>query len=220
MTEQRPFLGRPEAALDTKWLLSGFEGRTSRARYWLAVLIIVASMVSALLLLATISENFGIATGTLSINLVDVSASVEPADDDTAVKVSLLPQLVVIAMTLVFAWFYLATSIRRLHDRNKSGWWIVPFVGATGLFDQFGGRLAGSWATFPVRLAVLIAFIWGLVEMYGLRGTNGPNQFGPDPLAPADPIDARPPWDQQSGLEFVPHKAGAAAGATGVPGNT
>jgi uncharacterized membrane protein YhaH (DUF805 family) len=215
-TEQRPFLGRSEAAMDTKWLLSRFEGRTSRARYWLAVLILLASMVSALLLLATISEKFGIAAGTLSINLVGVSASVEPGDDDTAVKVSLIPQLVVIAMTLVFGWFYLAASIRRLHDRNKSGWWIIPFVGATGPFDLFGHRLA--WAAFPVRLAVLIAFIWGLVEMYGLRGTNGPNRFGSDPLAPADPIDTRPPWDQQSELEFVPHKAGLSAGATGVPG--
>jgi len=213
MTEQRPFLGRPEAAMDTKWLLSRFEGRTSRARYWLATLMLLVSMLSALLLLATICEKLGIATGTLSIDLIGVSASVEPADDSTAVKMSLLPQLVVIAMTLVFGWFYLAVSIRRLHDRNRSGWWIVPFVGATGLFDQFGGRLAGSRATFPVKLAVLIVFIWGIVEMYGLRGTNGPNRFGSDPLAPADPIDTRPPWDQQSELEFVPHKAGPPAAA-------
>jgi uncharacterized membrane protein YhaH (DUF805 family) len=207
MTEQGPFLGRPEAAMDTKWLLSGFEGRTSRARYWLATLILLVSMASALLVLATICKKLGIATGTVSIDLIGVSASVEPDADSTAVKMSLLPQVVVIAMTLVFAWFYLAASIRRLHDRDRSGWWIVPFIGATGLFDQFGGQLAGSWATLPVRLAVLIAFIWGLVEMYWLRGTNGPNRFGSDPLAPADPIDTRPPWDQGSELEFVPHRA-------------
>jgi uncharacterized membrane protein YhaH (DUF805 family) len=162
-------------------------------------------------LLATICEKLGIATGTLSIDLIGVSASVEPGADAIAVKMSPFPQLVVVAMTLLFAWFYLAASISRLHDRNRSGWWIVPFVGATGLFDQFEGRLAGSWATFPVRLAVLIAFIWGLVEMSGLRGTNGPNRFGPDPLVPADPVDTRPRWDQGSELEFVPHKAGTPA---------
>jgi uncharacterized membrane protein YhaH (DUF805 family) len=218
MTEQRLFLGRPEAAMDTKWLLSGFESRTSRARYWLAVLIILASMISALLLLSFILEKFGIAADPLSIDLVGISASVE--GDDTAAKMSLIPQLVVIAMTLVFAWFYLAASIRRLHDRNRSGWWIIPFIGATGPFEVFGHRLAGSWATFPVKLAVLTFFIWGIVEMYGLRGTNGPNRFGSAPSAPADPIDTRPPWDQQSELEFVPHQAGPPAGATGVPGNT
>jgi uncharacterized membrane protein YhaH (DUF805 family) len=199
--------------MDIQWLLSRFEGRTSRARYWLATLIILVSMVSALLLLATICEKLGIATGTLSIDLIGVSASVEPDADSTAVKMSPFAQVVIVAMTLVFAWFYAAASIRRLHDRNKSGWWIVPFVGAIGLVDQFGGRLAGSWATFPVKLAILIASVWGLVEMYWLRGTNGPNRFGSDPLAPADPVDTRPPWDQQSELEFVPHKAGPPAGA-------
>ena len=91
---------------------------------------------------------------------------------------------------------------------------MVPFVGATGLFDQFGGRLAGSWATFPVGLAVFIAFIWGLVEMYCLRGTNGPNRFGPDPIAASRSGRSRGSrWDQRSELEFVPHRAGPSAGA-------
>jgi uncharacterized membrane protein YhaH (DUF805 family) len=50
---------------------------------------------------------------------------------------------------------------RRWHDRDKSGWWtligLVPVIGA----------------------------IWILVECGCLKGTDGPNRFGPDPLAPA-----------------------------------
>ena len=50
----------------------------------------------------------------------------------------------------------LAVSIRRLHDTNRSGWWIliglIPFLGAL----------------------VLIVF-------YLLDGTPGPNKYGPDP---------------------------------------
>ena len=191
--------------------LSRFEGRINRARYWLAVLIILGSMLLALVSLAVICLIFGIPTGPLAINLVGVSASFQLDDSDTAAP---FPKLTTLLMTLVFAWFFAVASIKRLHDRNKSGWWIIPFVAATGLYSQFGGWLAGSWAAFFVGFAVFIAFIWGLVEMYFLKGILGPNRFGPDPLAPIDtnaPAAAR--WDQQSELDFVPHRAGPPAGA-------
>jgi uncharacterized membrane protein YhaH (DUF805 family) len=31
-------------------------------------------------------------------------------------------------------------------------------------------------------LAAFVVSIWGLVELGFLRGTSGPNRFGPDPL--------------------------------------
>jgi uncharacterized membrane protein YhaH (DUF805 family) len=52
----------------------------------------------------------------------------------------------------------LAVSIRRLHDLDRSGWWI--FLG----------------------LIPIIGTIW-LVVWFCTRGTLGPNRFGPDPLA-------------------------------------
>jgi uncharacterized membrane protein YhaH (DUF805 family) len=52
----------------------------------------------------------------------------------------------------------IAVSIRRLHDLNRTGWWIllalIPLIG---------------W---------IILLIW-----YISKGTDGPNRFGPDPLA-------------------------------------
>jgi uncharacterized membrane protein YhaH (DUF805 family) len=52
----------------------------------------------------------------------------------------------------------LAVTVRRLHDRDRSGWWywlvLIPLVGA----------------------------IWLLV-WFCLRGTRGDNRFGPDPLS-------------------------------------
>jgi uncharacterized membrane protein YhaH (DUF805 family) len=115
-------------------------------------------------------------------------------------------------MTLVFAWNYVAASIKRLHDRNRSGWWMLPFVAAPGLYSQCEDRLGDSYAAALVGLAVFIVFIWGYVEMCFLRGTSGPNRFGPDPLAP---VDSRQRWDQQSELEFVPHSAGPTPGPHG-----
>jgi uncharacterized membrane protein YhaH (DUF805 family) len=56
-------------------------------------------------------------------------------------------------------WFSLALYAKRWHDRDKSGWWsliaFIPIVGA----------------------------IWIIVELGCLQGTEGPNRFGPDPLA-------------------------------------
>lgn len=52
----------------------------------------------------------------------------------------------------------LAVGVRRLHDTDKSGWWmliaLVPFIGAI----------------------VLLVF-------FCMEGTRGPNRFGPDPKA-------------------------------------
>ncbi len=118
-------------------------------------------------------------------------------------------------MTCVFAWPYAAVSIKRLHDRNKSGWWMIPFIVATGLYSEFGDRLAGFQVKPFVGLVSFVLFIWSLVEMYFLTGTRGPNRFGPDPLAPVTPMaprDTGPGWDQLSELEFVPHSAGPSPG--------
>ena len=52
----------------------------------------------------------------------------------------------------------ITVGVRRLHDRDMSGWWIllvlIPAIGT---------------------LILLILFV--------MRGTQGPNRFGPEPLA-------------------------------------
>jgi uncharacterized membrane protein YhaH (DUF805 family) len=62
-------------------------------------------------------------------------------------------------LTLLIIWPGLAISIKRWHDRDKSGWWIfiawVPFIGS----------------------------LWALIETGFLPGTPGTNRYGPDPLA-------------------------------------
>jgi uncharacterized membrane protein YhaH (DUF805 family) len=164
-----------------------------------------------LMLLAAIGYLFGIGDRRLAIDIVSISASLQFSDDAPSTKAALFPRIVTVPMTLVFAWCYVAASIKRLHDRNRSGWWMLPFFAAPGLYGQFEDRLGDSYAAALVGLAVFVVSIWGYVEMCFLKGTSGPNRFGPDPLAPA-PIDPGPRWDQQSELEFVPHRAGPPAG--------
>jgi uncharacterized membrane protein YhaH (DUF805 family) len=192
--------------MDVKWLLSRFEGRINCARYWRAVLTILGSMFLALVLLAKFCAIYGIPAGILAIDLGVLSASFQP--DDTETATALFPRLITLAMTLGFGWFYAIASIKRLHDRNRSGWWMILFIVAPGLYAQFGSELHGG-IRVVVRLAALIAFIWGFVEMACLKGTSGPNRFGPDPLAPIEP---QPRRDQESELKFVPPGAGPPPG--------
>jgi uncharacterized membrane protein YhaH (DUF805 family) len=197
--------------MDYKWFLFRFEGRINRAKYWLAMLIILCWMMFVLMLLAALGSIFGIADRRFAIDIIGISASFQFGDGNASS--ALFPQIVTWPMTLVFAWCYLAASIKRLHDRNKSGWWMLPFFAAPGLYSHFEDRLGDSYTVAFVGLAVFIVFIWGYVEMCFLKGTSGPNRFGPDPLAPVSPgARAASRWDQHSELEFVPHSAGPPAG--------
>jgi uncharacterized membrane protein YhaH (DUF805 family) len=188
--------------MDYKSFLLG-EGRINRARYLLATLVILCAMIASLLTLTVICLSHGIATGPLSINLVGISASIKFTDDDA--PAALFPRIATLAMTLVFGWCYAAVSIKRLHDRSKSGWWIVPYLIVPGLYGQFDAWLGSSWPAVFVGFATFIALVGGLIEMCWLRGTRGPNRFGPDPLA-APETNAR--WDQMSEVEFVAYRAG------------
>jgi uncharacterized membrane protein YhaH (DUF805 family) len=199
--------------MDYKWFLFRFEGRINRAKYWLAALIILCWMMFVLMLLAAFGKIFGIADRGYAFDVFGIAASFNFADHDPASKAALFPQVIIVPMTVVFAWAYAATSIKRLHDRNKSGWWIVPFVAAPGLFGRFEDWLGDSSAAAVLGLVVFVLYVWGFIEMAFLKGTPGPNRFGPDPLAPANTgVRAAPGWDQHSELEFVPYSAGPSPG--------
>jgi uncharacterized membrane protein YhaH (DUF805 family) len=84
----------------------------------------------------------------------DPDAAAAAAAD--AMSKMMLPLGIIFLLTL---WPSLAIYTKRWHDRNKSGWWSL------------------------IMLVPLIGGIWMLVECGFLRGTEGPNRFGEDPLA-------------------------------------
>lgn len=61
------------------------------------------------------------------------------------------------AVGLLVAWMKLAVLVKRWHDRDKSGWWVL------------------------IVLIPLIGPIWQFVECFFLDGTQGPNKHGPSP---------------------------------------
>jgi uncharacterized membrane protein YhaH (DUF805 family) len=91
--------------------------------------------------------------------------------------------VVVIAVVVFTFWTGLATAVKRLHDRNKSGWWILVFWLLPGVINAIGNSF-GEGADMLTALVGFGISVWGFIEIACLKGTTGPNDYGPDPLPP------------------------------------
>jgi uncharacterized membrane protein YhaH (DUF805 family) len=211
--------------MDWVWFLFGFDGRINRAKLWLAILIIVCWMIFIAMLMLAIDKLFGNPVETIHFSIDDIFGIVDPSVIRAAVarmrdgKEASPAHLVLMFFqglgTLLFVWVYLAASVKRLHDRDKAGWWMIPYFVVPGLYGQFQDRLPNSYLVFPLALAVFILMIWGFAEIYLLRGTRWTNRFGPNPL-PKVQTRARTTsasrWDQTTAYEFVPRSASSPTG--------
>ena len=116
-----------------------FTGRASRSEFWLFYLFFVLSFSAAWILTLTVASS-------LSANI---------SDSNSAVGAAIFGVLALIFLAMVFPVFSL--MFRRLHDSDKSAWFVLLYL------IPFGG---------------IVLFIF-----YCLPGTKGPNKHGPDPLA-------------------------------------
>lgn len=91
----------------------------------------------------------------------------------------------------------IAVSVRRLHDIDRTGWWLaaffLPFVvvgiwAAVAIVPYLPGTPPEPSGSFLVAMiAGIIAFcVLGIVMLVFLvtQGTQGPNRFGEDPYGP------------------------------------
>ena len=136
-------------------LLFSFEGRINRGKFWLAVLAyVVISIVLALLLIIPVLGWLLAGIGYLGMIVSGIFV-----------------------------------AIKRLHDRNKPGWWVaifyvIPMIlsGASAYMTYDAGEQTSM--AMLISLISLAISLWAFVELGCLRGTVGPNQYGPDPIAP------------------------------------
>ena len=100
-----------------------------------------------------------------------------------AVLGALAPALASIVSAVQGLWLLLPTvgvSTRRLHDRDLSGWWqALPLL--LVLPGIAGAALDATWLLACSAAAAGLASL-ALLVLYALKGTCGPNRFGPDPL--------------------------------------
>jgi uncharacterized membrane protein YhaH (DUF805 family) len=86
-------------------------------------------------------------------------------------------------LSLVFLWPSVALLVKRIHDRDKTGWmaanYWVPSVLSTGLsfIPEFG--LGGLKVILDIITTVV--GVWFLIEFGFMDGTQGRNAYGPSP---------------------------------------
>ena len=144
-----------------------FSGRINRAKYWIAAIVY-----------AVIGIIFGIIG-----YITDQSAVVQ--------AVSGIVNIVVFISAL-------AVGIKRLHDRDKSGWYLLIFYVVPGILITASAVVGATAEDSSVIVMILglisfAIFVWAFVELGCLRGTVGPNRYGPDPIAPTMVAPAAPP---------------------------
>jgi uncharacterized membrane protein YhaH (DUF805 family) len=151
-----------------RWILGllSLKGRASRVDYWRF------QVVAGLVLGVAIAATIGVAE---------------------AGGPGVIPFLFIIPIFLAA----IATSVRRLHDRNYSTRSALALLGgpfalavvAAGLREQQGPLQVAS---LLVSLAGLILGFWAAIEIYLLRGTRGPNRFGPESVSRSRRVKPRP----------------------------
>jgi uncharacterized membrane protein YhaH (DUF805 family) len=142
-----------------------FKGRIGRRRYWSLTLLYMLAFV----------------VGCAAFMAGGIMLDAKSADAVTAV------------MACIFVVFFLAMSVaisgiavRRLHDRGKTGYWLLLYYAMPSWLMKSAGL---DTAGIVFTLATLGAVIWAVIDLGVLRGETGSNAFGPDPLNPADGFD-------------------------------
>ncbi|WP_334175806.1 DUF805 domain-containing protein [Pseudoxanthobacter sp.] len=153
-------------------LYFSFNGRIGRKAYWLGHIgLTVATAVIAGILLAVWGEALTGAVDGMAFELVSLPAG------------ALIATLV---LEIVFTFASLALTVKRLHDRGRTGWVALVFYAPAWLNNILSQSSAEGMVFYLVSVLSLISFlavIWFFIELGFFRGTVGHNEYGPDPLA-------------------------------------
>lgn len=160
-----------------------FKGRSRRKEYWMYTLFIVIVSI-VLTFLDTMLGLGGSTTGDADLTGTSVGAS-------GAMSGGLLSNIFSLATFIPS----LAVGVRRLHDTDRSGWWILlplgpiligaVLMGASFLSAMSGGSSGGGFSGVVLigMIALLVGFASAILLLvwYCTSGTPGPNRFGEDP---------------------------------------
>jgi len=140
--------------MDWAYLLNSFEGRISRKTFWIGMAVLICAEI-----------------------LAHLAAQALQGDRLSAI------------VDLAFTYPEFAIAAKRAHDRDLPIWILIVFFGGGAVLDLFTVlELTGS-SEQPSVLSLFIAvpftvlLVALLIELGFRRGTIGPNQYGPDPVA-------------------------------------
>ena len=103
--------------MDWKYLLTSFEGRINRAKFWAAIGVFIVIGIIGLILDSILGTRITLASGG-QIGIIGIIIS------------------------LASIYFAFAVYAKRWHDRDKSGWWsligLVPIIGGIWMLVELG----------------------------------------------------------------------------------
>jgi uncharacterized membrane protein YhaH (DUF805 family) len=140
--------------MDWVYLLSSFEGRISRKTFWIAIAVLIAAELAGYLIAQALQGD-------------RLGAIVD----------------------LAFVYPEFAIAAKRAHDRDLPIWILVVFFGGGAVLDLLtvlelsGGNDQPSLMSLMIAVPFTVLLVALLIELGFRRGTVGPNQYGPDPVA-------------------------------------
>lgn len=152
---------------------TSMDGRINRQRWWIGVivLIVVGFIVSWIL---------GLIFGTGM--MMNPAAVTDPAALAGYMQKAGWVGLIT---GVILAYPYICLTVKRRHDRNNNGYDAIGLIALSLLWNLLTalGVLSPVGAIGGVvGLIFLIYAIYILVQVGFLKGTAGPNNYGPDPL--------------------------------------
>jgi uncharacterized membrane protein YhaH (DUF805 family) len=139
----------------SKW----FKGRIGRRRYWSLTLLCLLAFV----------------VGIASFIALGIMLDAGPTDAITAVLAP-IGFVFILSMSAALA----GIGVRRLHDRGKTGYWLLLYYAMPSWMMKSAGLDAVGLVFLAATSGILI---WAIVDLGVLRGDTGSNDFGPGPLA-------------------------------------
>lgn len=176
--------------------LFGFSGRINRAKQWAIILVgLTLEALAAVAVRLTLGGN----------PLADLISGKTTLAAFVATPQAHMAGLILCGFYILLLYIGLAVATKRLHDRNKSAWWLLIFYALPLILGiprmmvvwtlmqhiddvartmQHGGMInqGGPLVILAGGASSLIS-LWAFVELFCLRGTVGDNRYGPDPLA-------------------------------------
>ena len=172
--------------MDWKWLYTSFDGRISRKQFWIGA--IVLAVVSIVVSFA-IASIMGVSL--FSVAMMNGDAEAMLAQSARLAWINLI-------IYLIFCWPAYALSVKRRHDRGATGILVLVSIGLgilTYLLQGFGLGYSmmdmgnGVMVPMPNMISTALGVVSGLLALYllvvlgFLKGYEGENAYGPDPLA-------------------------------------
>jgi uncharacterized membrane protein YhaH (DUF805 family) len=151
---------------------TSMDGRINRQAWWIGVVVLIIVAIVLNFILGAIMGG-----GMPSLDqLTDPSAMMAFAQKQGWIS---------LIIGLITAYPYICLSVKRRHDRNNNGYDAIGLI-VFSLLWSLVQALGMVNSTNPIYMIVSIIFliyaIYMLVQLGFLKGTAGPNNYGPDPL--------------------------------------